>query len=484
MKKFYSFCTLLLAFASLSYAQNSHWQIYNVSNSEIGGNTILALTTDDRNSLWVGTNLGLCRLSSRTWTDYAMFNEKLKDQFVNCLTVDGEGHLWIGTDDFGVIEFDGSRWTEYIRETKKHNMKFVKDIAIDRNGTKWIGVTLSGLVKADNSSNWEKYTADNSQLLSDFILFVVIDGQNRKWIGTNEGLSILDGNRWTSLNMQNSPLPSNNITSMVIGNDGVKWIGTLGGLCRYDNEDNWEIYSLGTCPIPSNQINALAMDEGGAVWMATDHGIAVFDGKSNWHIYNRHNSALPSDMVQELVIDKKGNKWFGTDFYGLARFGGQGIEGKVMDANGKPAENVVVRCGDFETRTDAEGAYYFEVPTGTTVNITLEAGNAAVTPQNIRIQGINTHQFEQNFTLGNPPEATPGKQKVTINPFLNDGYITITLETHEAEIEFVDASGKSIRTIPRYISGNRITISKMPKGMYDLHIRTEKGERTLKFNLK
>lgn len=483
MKKTLHTLILILVLGWQASAQNSHWTIFNTANSEIGGNTILALTTDEKNNLWVGTNLGLCRLSNRTWTDYAMFNEKLKDQFVNCLTTDHEGNLWIGTDDYGVIEFDGSQWTEYSKETKKLNMKFVKDIAIDRRGTRWIGVTLSGLVQAEGRGDWKKFTAAESDLLSDFILFVVIDSQNRKWIGTNEGLCVLDGNGWESFTMRNSPLPSNNVTAMVIDPKGVKWIGTLGGLCRFENGE-WTVHSTSNSPIPSDQINALAIDEGGSIWMATDKGVAVFDGRSNWHIYSKTDSPLPSNMVQELTIDRKGNKWFGTDFYGLARFSGQGIEGTVTDEGSRPLSNITVRCGDFETKTNPEGKFYFEVPTGTTVVIAPDAEGLIPSPQEIRLQGVNTHQFGQNFVLGHGAEPAQKGQKVMINPFLSEGYITITLETHEAEIEFVDASGKSIRTIPRYISGNRITISKMPKGMYDLHIRTSKGEKTLKFNLK
>ena len=75
-------------------------------------------------------------------------------------------------------------------------------------------------------------------------------------------------------------------------------------------------------------------------------------------------------------------------------------------------------------------------------------------------------------------------EKVMVLPNLAEGYITISLESPTAEIEFVNAKGESVRTVPNYKNGARITISKMPKGAYTLYIRTKKGEKSLQFNLK
>ena len=80
---------------SVSKAQNGTWTVYSTYTSDIGGNNISALATDNK-GVWVGTYLGLCRLNGASWMDYAMFNEKLKDQSVNCLMVDKRGVLWVG----------------------------------------------------------------------------------------------------------------------------------------------------------------------------------------------------------------------------------------------------------------------------------------------------------------------------------------------------------------------------------------------------
>ena len=54
------------------------WDTYNTDNSDIVGNTVLAVAVDSRGNKWIGTNAGMCKLAGRAWTDYSMFNEKLR----------------------------------------------------------------------------------------------------------------------------------------------------------------------------------------------------------------------------------------------------------------------------------------------------------------------------------------------------------------------------------------------------------------------
>lgn len=469
----------LLPFSGI--AQN--WTVFNINNSEITGNTILATAADKKNNKWVGTNLGLCRFQGRTWTDFSMFNEKLKDEFVNCLTVDAKGTLWIGTDNFGVINFNGSKWTEYTAETKKLNMKFIREIAIDRNDVKWIGVTLGGLVKYDNKE-WTKYTAENSGLLSDFVLCVTIDSKNRKWIGTNDGLCLFDGSKWTPFTTKNSDLPHNIVPAVVIDQNDVKWIGTLGGLVRYDG-NSWTIYNKQNSSLPSNQVNDLALDENGMLWIATDQGIALFNRENSWQIFNKKNAPLPSLVIQNITIDNQGNRWFGTDFGGLIRYSGTGIRGRVCDAKGIPQEGITIEVGGKKTTTDSKGEYFIEAPTGTASTLTASYEGYSFEPAQRTLSGTEGFLFKQDFTISSGMLAKGNStEKVVVEPFLAEGYIIIHLESATAEVEFVNEQGKSIRTVPTYKNGAKITISKMPKSNYTLFIRTPKGEKSLKFNLK
>lgn len=404
-------------------AQNGTWTVYDTKTSDIGGNNISAMSPDSK-GIWIGTYNGLCRLKGGEWVDYAMFNEKLKDQSVNCLMVDQRGILWVGTDDYGVIEFDGTHWTEYNTETRRLKMKFVKEIVQDKDGIFWIGVTLGGIIRYDGYT-WEKFTPDDCDLLSDFVLDLAVDRANRKWITTNSGISVYDDRRWQSYTVQNSDLPDDIVPAVAIDKNNVKWFGTLNGLCSFDGEE-WRTWNTANSPLPSNQINDIAIDADGLLWLATNAGAAVFDGIDRWVVFTSKNSSLPAGNIYKVVNDNKGNHWFGNDTKGLAKLSG------------------------------------FTMPDKESEHVQAEASK----PEQQR------------------KSSTPSNEKIRINPYLADGYVTISIESPSAEVNFLNANGKVVKNVSGYKSGQKIMINRMPKGMYTVSVKTARGEKKIKFNLK
>lgn len=410
-------------------AQNGAWVIYDTRTSDIGGNNVSAIAPDSK-GVWVGTYQGLSRLSGGSWLDYSMFNEKLKDQSVNCLMMDERGVVWIGTDDYGVIEFDGTHWTEYATETRRLKMKFIKEIVQDKEGVFWIGVTLGGVVRYDGNT-WEKFTPDDCGLLSDFILDVAVDRANRKWITTNAGVSVYNDRRWVNYTMQTSGLPDDIVPAIAIDKENVKWFGTLNGLCSFDGEE-WRTWNTSNSPLPANQINDIAIDEEGLLWIATSGGAAVFDGVDRWVVFTSKNSPLPAGNIYKVANDKNGNHWFGNDNKGLAKLSGFRMPDKASTS--KP---------------------------------TASSGNKPATTDD-----------------GNQYASGPSDEKVRINPHLAEGYITISIESPSAAVTFTNYNGKVVKTVPNYKSGQRINIARMPKGMYTVGVKTIRGEKNIKFNLK
>ena len=412
------------------------WTNFTMKNSDLTGNNILAIDVDNRGNLCVGTTQGLNSYKNGSWTDYSDFNEKLKNQFVNCLLSEGNT-LWIGTDDYGVIEFNGNRWFEHSEETRRLNMKYIRDIAVDHAGTKWIGVTLSGFVSYDGV-NWNKYTSSDSELLSDFILCVVVDNRDRKWIGTNDGLCVFDGTRWTSYTTKNSRIAHNIVLSIAIDKQNVKWIGTLEGLCRFDGE-NWQLFHTDNSPLPGNQINDLAFDKEGHLWMATDGGVAVFDCKDRWDTF-RGGDVLPKCMYQNIAIDRSGNIWFGTDEKGLYCLSDYRMEERTVAENSETAPT--------DSPADTPSAGKSDKP------------DKAQT------------------------ESPAVEDRIKLTPNLEEGYLTITMNAPEAQVTFLNSKGEKVRTVPRYINGSHINISKMKKGTYTVRVKNKNGTRTVKFTLK
>ena len=51
-------------------------------------------------------------------------------------------------------------------------------------------------------------------------------------------------------------------------------------------------------------------------------------------------------------------------------------------------------------------------------------------------------------------------------------------------MSFTNSNGKVVKTVNGYKSGQKIMINRMPKGMYSVGVKTVRGEKKIKFNLK
>ena len=71
-----------------------------------------------------------------------------------------------------------------------------------------------------------------------------------------------------------------------------------------------------------------------------------------------------------------------------------------------------------------------------------------------------------------------------INPHLQEGYVTISMESASATVTFTNSQGKVVKTINGYKNNQHISIKKMPKGMYMVGVKTVRGEKKIKFNLQ
>ena len=288
-------------------------------------------------------------------------------------------------------------------------------------------MTLGGLVSYDGHV-WEKYTPDDCELLSDFILDLAVDRANRKWITTNAGVSVYNGRRWTNYTEDNSGLPDNIVPAISIDKNNVKWFGTLSGLASYDGE-TWKVWNTQNSPLPSNQINDIAIDADGLLWIATNSGAAVFDGVDRWAVFTPKNCLIPSGNIYKVINDKNGNHWFGNDTKGLARLSGFRMPEKL--------------------------APMADVP--------------------------SSRNAESDET---PVSSGPSTEQVRINPHLNDGFITISIESPTATVTFTNSAGKVVKTINNYRHNQKIMINRMAKGMYIVGVKTVRGEKKIKFNLK
>ncbi len=113
-------------------------------------------------------------------------------------------------------------------------------------------------------------------LASNFITEIYQDSRGYLWIGTDEGISIFDGDKFKNLRFDDSTIWG--YVNEIIESrhqPGTMWIATNGGgLLRFQG-GRFFPYSLGQQP-GSNRINSLVEGDNGSLWCATDDGIYRF----------------------------------------------------------------------------------------------------------------------------------------------------------------------------------------------------------------
>jgi ligand-binding sensor domain-containing protein len=94
--------TALLTLSSCSSENSTEpekhfWTVYNLSNSGLPHNLVLALAIDGSDNIWIGTWGGLTKFDGSNWTVYNTSNSGLPDNWVYALAIDGSDNIWIGT---------------------------------------------------------------------------------------------------------------------------------------------------------------------------------------------------------------------------------------------------------------------------------------------------------------------------------------------------------------------------------------------------
>jgi ligand-binding sensor domain-containing protein len=191
---------------------------------------------------------------------------------------------------------------------------------IDHDGTLWVGTFGNGLIRIGNEV--KVYTTENSDLPNDTIWSITSDNNGVVWGGPLNGLFKLEGESFQVYDTANSAMVVNHIFAIGIDHSNNVWFGNgnaeEGGLMKFDQVDEWTLFTPENSDLPTGIVNAVHIDGAGAVW--TGHG--MFRGAGGiWtrnasgieKTYTIDNSNLEYNWARRIKGDKNGTVWVGTD---------------------------------------------------------------------------------------------------------------------------------------------------------------------------
>lgn len=386
MRKEIAFVCLLfcLSFVNAQFPTDVHSQFkfrYITVDEGLSHNSVNRICEDKYGYIWIGTNLGLNRLSGTEIRNY--FHDpddstSLPAHRIYVVFCDREGTVWIGTDN-GLCTYheEMDAFIQFRRPILELGMSFY-DITEDGDGNLWFG-TEHGLFK---------YIIENNELVS---IKRYNDGIFSS--GVARLLNVADTMLWLALYPQGicsynirhdsvityygrTPdgfnVNERRIERFFKDKRGDFWIGTYnGGAYKYSLDDtSFTRYVIDEQDLYSSRVRVFFEDNTGKMFAGTRAGLYSYDESiDKFYLYanTKHDfSRLSSNSVLCSFIDHTMGLWIGT-IYGGVNY--TNLEAKPFTTYTSRENNVYFLNNPsvFGMDEDAEGNIYFGTEGG--VNI-------------------------------------------------------------------------------------------------------------------
>jgi streptogramin lyase len=265
---------------------------------------VLAVHEDREGNLWLGTRLGLVRLTPkqvRTLTE----RDGLANDYVNAVLESRAGELWVATQNGVSRRGRDDRWRTFrVSDGLPHAT--VTSIAEAEDGTLWFG-TVNGLARYRDG----RFTAHGDRLKGYRIAGLAVSPSGQPWATVTDGsLYRLVGDTLERVSPRLCDDPY--LRHVLFDRSGQIWIGGTASLIRGRGEPmQWTCLSSHDEPVAANDIRYLRQDTDGSVWTAGVGGIARF--RTNGTIERFRGSNGPFDsIVYSLIEDERGHLWCST----------------------------------------------------------------------------------------------------------------------------------------------------------------------------
>ncbi len=220
------------------------------------------------------------------------------------------------------------------------NPQQVHCVTEDKAGNIWIGTTIGPLylTPSDITSGSDTFTQfkvprNDGTNYADYLMAnvdinaICIDGAGRKWFGTSNGAYLVSADNLTQeqhFTTDNSPLLSNEINSIAVnGKTGEVYLGSDKGLCSYMSnatepavemtDESVYAYPNPVEPSYTGVITVVGLTMDADVKIATASGALVFEGRSQggtftWDGCDRQGNRVASGIYNVITATSTGEK--------------------------------------------------------------------------------------------------------------------------------------------------------------------------------
>lgn len=294
------------------------------------GRAVISLSQDRNHNIWIGTRNGLCLWKAETGEIIKTeLSPLLEGEPIIALYTDSRGYLYIGTNTKGVFRYDEN--FQLISHVTRTTYPSISDNSItsifeDSKHQIWIGTLSAGVNKWDTEKNTiTHFSSANSGLNAENIR--CFSEQNGKLIiGTFNGLGILDLSTdlitpYNNFDIKKGNLSHYSVYSLYVDKVGTLWVGTYSGGMNYSNPLNSRFTFYHPQTRDSQELlgiyGAMDYDSNGNLWIATEgEGLLQFNPvtkeSQNYLIDKSPQGPYNKNIIKSVWVEGE-RVWCGTN---------------------------------------------------------------------------------------------------------------------------------------------------------------------------
>ncbi len=324
-------CTLLLfgfvICASQAQSNNEidfQFKTYTTTQG-LADNIIVKTVKDKYGFLWIATHNGLSRfdgLSFKHYTHNPIDSTSLRSIWIADLLVDDRQTLWV-TTEYGVCYYEENKDRfVYINRPTEIQLVYKLPMCKDDHNTVWIAAE-DGLKKINSIT--KKYIATSLQRIAD-PQFVLVLSTKELLIGTRgKGLYKYNKLNDTYRKLSIKELPEDAHFMDALKDDGEAWIATSEGLLQLKADEAYNLFNTGVGELSGKNNTQLmcvqkfeaAFGESKIMCGTYDKKLVLFDKKLSvfsyqWKTSNTNKDSFRPAIVYSLQADGK-MLWVGTN---------------------------------------------------------------------------------------------------------------------------------------------------------------------------
>jgi len=308
-------------------------------STALSSNMIYSIFSDNTGNIWLGTNVGINKLTYITSPIELYRRENNNSQCLasnenHAVLFDSKSNIWLGAKGNGLNFIDRINQTCTLFHAKNINLpnvtfQLIVDIKEDLNGNIWIASFNEGLIKYNPQTKIFSQLSfpdlEMQQIIQQGkIIKIIVDKDNKLWLGMIDHGLVKYDQKTNTLELIGKQIAQQfqrkemTVKSLEQINDKL-WLGTTYlGLLAYDlTTGRIESHFSEN---PNISIRTTVHDKDNNLWIGTTgYGVFKFNPKTKEFIHYLSKNGLANNDIFDIQVDSNNNVWIGT-YNGLSMF--------------------------------------------------------------------------------------------------------------------------------------------------------------------